>query len=425
MPMWMPGTETQLYRFFAKIAALLLGRMNPVVSVYVRRSVACGEVVLRKSDIDLHVLIKPFADVSTEAEFLRDFTRKFLTLKRRLPGMGHCEVSTFAELAHWYQIRAYSWYRDRGWLRLYGQECERPQVSLSDEECRDSLLWWFFQVWESLPAFYRTGDVRNCCNQLLDMVNAYGFYIGAFTTPQRRADLLQYWQKVSPPTCESSELRTAYRHGFRGDYRALKPWLYQETLRLSDTLYAHVVRKLEGEGCPSELHSHVPFAFSRRTYRLVDPLCPADVTRALTDMEKNPGVCVTTEKALKLYLYHRNPWEYYSLQAHNQPFPFSPPPPEALQRAVRFSLHREVPRRAGFAIGRKIDRNPTIGLQSAQCRLYLEQGKIAVSAADLLQQYKLACGTWPYREISSLDDYFLYTYPEVCRTIAEISQKVT
>ena len=66
---------------------------------------------------------------------------------------------------------------DRGWLQLYGQKCERRHVVLTDGERRDSLLWWFFQVWESLPGFYRAGDVRNCCNQLLDMVNAYGLSI--------------------------------------------------------------------------------------------------------------------------------------------------------------------------------------------------------------------------------------------------------
>ncbi|HEV8714746.1 MAG TPA: hypothetical protein VGX03_18190 [Candidatus Binatia bacterium] len=80
--MWMPGLETQLYRFIAKTAAFLLGRMKPVAGVYVRRSVACGEVVFGKSDIDLHVLLEPFADVSTEAKFLRDFTRTFLTMIR-------------------------------------------------------------------------------------------------------------------------------------------------------------------------------------------------------------------------------------------------------------------------------------------------------------------------------------------------------
>jgi hypothetical protein len=257
------------------------------------------------------------------------------------------------------------------------------------------------------------------------MVNAYGFYVGAFVTPQRRTDVLQYWQQVSPLTRESAELSQAFRNGFRGNYRALKPWIYRESLRLGDTLYSHVARKLAGEGCPAELHSHVPFDFARRTYRLVDPLCPVEVARALADMERSPEIYVTTEKTLKLYLYHRSPWEYYVLQAQNQLFPLSPPPPEALRRIVRFSLHRGVARRAGFAVGRKLGRHPAIGRQYAQCRLYVEHGKIAVSAEDLLQQYKLSYGLWPYREISSPDDYFLHTYPVVCQAIEEMTQKDT
>ncbi len=424
MPVWMPGVETRLYRFIAKIAAMQLGRLNPVLSVYTRRSVACGEVVFGKSDIDFHILIKPFAEIAPETRFLRDLASRFLNVKRLLPWVGHCEVSTLVELANWYQVRPYTWYRDRGWLQLYGQECERRHVVLTDGERRDSLLWWFFQVWESLPGFYRTEDVRNCCNQLLDMVNAYGLYIGAFQAPQRRAEVLQYWQGSLPPSREREELQRGFHSGFRGNYRALKHWLYGESLRLCDTLYAHVARKLEGEGCSTDLRSQVPFAFSPRRYLLVDPFRPAEVAQALAVMERSPEVCVATEKTLKLYLYHRNPWEYYPLRVNNRPFPFSPPPQEALQRAVRFSLHREVPRRAGFAIRQKAGHAPTIGRQYAQCQLYIEQGKITASVEDLLQQYQQHYGIWPYKEGSSRDDYFLHDYPVVCRTIENLSRQV-
>lgn len=425
MSVWMPGIETRLYRFIAKIAASLVGTLDPVLGVYTRRSVTCDEVVFGKSDIDLHILIKPFPEVRSEALFLRDLTATFRRVKRLLPCVGHCEVSTTAELSYWYESRPYTWYRDRGWLKLYGAEFERPRVPLSDGKRRDSLLWWFFQVWESLPEFYRAGDVRNCCHQFLDMLNAYGLYVGAFDTPKRRADVLRYWQTFNPPAREYEELWRAFHKGFRGNYRALNQWIYRESLKLCDALAPQVIKKLEGEGGSVELQSQVPFGFSRRTYLLVNPLQPEEVRQALFAMQRRPEVCVTTAQTLTLYLYHRNPWEYYTMQGQNRPFSFSSPSSEALQRAVGFCLHREVPRRAMFTLGRKADRSSAIGYQYAQCRLYSDRGTVAADAADLVRQYERCYGTWPYKGSASRDDYFLHDYPVICKTIEDLSRQIS
>src|SRR5215510_10979998 len=98
MPLWMPDLETQLYRFIARIAARQFGKLEPVLSVYTRRNVACGEVVFGKSDIDIHILIKPFSELTREGQFLRDIVAQYARLKRLLPWVGDCDVSTMAEL---------------------------------------------------------------------------------------------------------------------------------------------------------------------------------------------------------------------------------------------------------------------------------------------------------------------------------------
>lgn len=425
MPAWMPNIETRLYRCIAKVAAGQLGRFAPVLSVYTRRSVACGEVVLGRSDIDLHVVIEPFLDIYAEAQFLRDFAARSAVLKRIFPCLGDCEVSTRAELESWYRSRPYTWYRDRGWLKLYGKEFRRPTAALTDGEERDSLLWWFFWAWERLPGFYREGNLRTCCNLFLDMVNAYGLYVGAVNRPQDRTELLQYWWTLSPPSREREVLQSGFRNGFRGSYGRLLPWLYSESLKLCDTLYPHVTEKLAGEGCGAELRSRTPFRFSPRTYLLVNPLRPADMAQALALMQKTTEIVVATEKTLKLYLYHRNPWEYYTMLANDCLFPLSPPSQEALQRVVRFSLHKEAPRKAGFSVGRKTDRSLTVGPKYAQCKLYVNHGVVATSAEDLLQQYQLRYGVWPYTRAASRDVYFLRDYPVVCQTIEEIAQLET
>jgi len=423
MPIWAPSVETKLYQFIARIAARQLGRCEPVQSVYTRRSVACGEVILGRSDIDLHVLIEPLPDVHAEARFLRDFAARYAALKRVLPCLGDCEASTRVELESWYRSRPYTWYRDRGWVKLYGKEFKRPFAALTDGEERDSLLWWFFWAWERLPGFFRTGNVRICCNLFLDMVNAYGLYVGALHAAKRRAEVLQYWLALCPPSREAETFVRGFSAGFRGRYHPLLPWLYGESLKLCDVFSPHVARALEGTGGGTELRCQAPFSFAPRTYLLVDPFREEHVAQALEAMRRSGEVFVTTEKALKLYLYHRNPWEYYTLQASNPQVSLSPPPEEALQQAVRFSLHKEVPRRAGFSPGKKTDRCAAIGRQYAQCRLYVEHGSVATSSEELVQQYRLRYGAWPYIGMASRDHYFLQDYPVVCQTIEEISQQ--
>jgi hypothetical protein len=417
----MPGLETQLYRFLARLAAKQFSRFDPVLSVYARRSVACGEVVFGNSDIDLHLVLKPGASLDHEAQCLRNLANHYAKLKRLIPCIGDCNVSTTVELATWYRVRPYTWYRDREWLKLSGKDWTRPWVALKDSAARDSLLWWFFWAWERMPGFYRAGNVRTCCNLFLDMVNVYGLYLGAFEGPQRRAAVLAYWRTLCPPSRELTALTRGFVAGFRGRYRYLLQWLYGESLKLSEALATHVTHTLEGEGCGPEVYGQVPFSFAPRTYLLVDPFREDQVTQALATMRHKARIFVTTEKALKLYLYHRNPWEYYLLQAPSASFSLLPPPEEALHRSVRFALHKEVPRSAGFSIGKTIDRSATVGLQYAQCRLYGEQGKIATSAEDLRQQYRRSYGAWPYRGEASREVYFLHDYPVMCQMIEALS----
>jgi len=424
MPLWMPGLETRLYRVLARLAARQLGRLDPILSVYARRSVACGEVVFGGSDIDLHLLLKPSPTLDQEAHILRDIATRYIRLKRLLPCVGDCNVSTRAELDSWYRNRPYTWYRDREWLKLYGEDWTRPSVALNDDTVRDSLLWWFFWAWERLPGFFRAGNVRSCCNLFLDMVNVYGLYVQALVASTSRTAVLRYWRTLCPPSRELDALARGFAVGFRGQYRSLLRWLYSESLKLGEALSERVIRTLEGRGCDAEMHSRVPFNFAARSYLLVNPSREDHVAQALETMQRRADVFVTTENALKLYLYHRNPWEYHLLQAENLRFPLSPPPAEALQHSVRFALHKEVPRSAGFSIGRRVNRSATIGLQYAQCRLYVEQGKVATSAEDLRQQYQQHYCAWPYAGVSSRDSYFLQDYPLACKTIEDLSRQI-
>jgi hypothetical protein len=213
--------------------------------------------------------------------------------------------------------------------------------------------------------------------------------------------------------------------GFRGRYRSLLPWLYRESLKLGEALSAHVNRTLDGSIRAIELHSRTPFSFAARTYVLVDSFREEELARALEAMRKRADVFLTTEKVFKLYLYHRNPWEYYLLPPKRLQQSLTPPPEEALRRFMRFMLHKEVPRSAGFSIGRRVNRTATVGFQYAQFRLYAERGAIATSAEELRRQYQHHYGVWPYAGGASRDSYFLRDYPVICRIIEEIAQQET
>ncbi|MGE0682985.1 MAG: hypothetical protein AB7P69_19040 [Candidatus Binatia bacterium] len=424
MPLWMPKLETQLYRFLARLAAGRLAKGAPILSVYARRSVACGEVVFGHSDIDLHLLVEPFTSIDQEAQVLRDLAIRHAQLKRLLPCVGDCNVSTRAELASWYRERPYTWYRDRAWLKLYGEDWNRPEVNLRDEAVRDSLLWWFFWAWERLPRFFRAGNVRICGNLFLDMVNVYGLYTGALKTSTTRRAALQYWRTFCPPSRELEAFVNGLATGFRGWDRPPLRWLYRESLRLGDALAERVARTLEGKGCAAEAQSNVPFDFSVRVYLLVDSEREEQTMQALDAMQRKAHVFVTTEKTLKLYLYHRNPWEYYALRANHSQFPLCLPPTETLHQSVRYALHKEVPRSAGFSIGRRVNRGVTVGFQYAQYRLYAEHGRVATSAAELRRQYQHHYGVWPYVDVSSRDDFFLRNYPVTCEIIEDLQKRV-
>ncbi len=418
---WSPPVETAIYVAAARIAARYLGRIVPVRSIYGRRSVACGEVVFGSSDIDLHVIIDPLPDLNAEAAFLNQFTDRYAALKRCIPCLGDCDVSTRAELDSWYASRPYTWYRDRAWLRLLGEEYDRP---ISGNGARqESLLWWFFWAWERLPDFYRAGNVRTCCNLLVDMLNAYGVFVGMFDAPMRRAEVLERWH-CAAPSRERQKIWSAFRNGFRGVHRALRRSIYAESLKLCEALAAAGAPCLEGDVHECELLCQVPFGFANRRYLLVNPAHAEQVDRALDAMQRDATAFVTTTAALQLYLYHRNPWEYFGLRHCNASLELCAPPAAALRRAVTLSLNKERPRTVGLSVRRRPARSAAVGRQYAQCRLYVNGGTVATSAEDLRRQYAARYCGWPYTGTSSPAVYFRWDYRIACETIEEICQRL-
>jgi hypothetical protein len=420
----MSDLGTAIYRGVAKVAALHLSALDSVSSVYVRRSVAYGEVVFGRSDIDLHVLIHPHSDPQAEAQALVCLTDRWSRLRWLFPMLGDCDVSTPAELQRWYQLHPFTWYRDRGWLKLSGEEFVRPQGALQSEASRESLLWWFFWAWERLPQFFRTGNVHTCRNLFLDMVNVFFLYTGTFTEPKSRAEVFQYWRAVSPAFQGFTQLFCQHWWNRAAVNRRMTRLLYRESLTLCHMLAAQVEQKLHVVRSETRVHCTVPFTFAARTYVIVEPSQSEQIEQALTLMEQDTTIFVTTVEALALYWYHRNPWEYYTICDAPSSSPFSPPPEQALRYSTEVALTREIPRRVGCALGRKVKNSAAVGLRYAQHRLYVDHGVVTSGAGEVQRQYQRCYGIWPYTGTDSRATYFFHDYPLLCESIDAVRYRL-
>jgi predicted nucleotidyltransferase len=408
--------ETEIYRAIARAVALNLGRDESVASVYARRSVAAGSVVLGRSDIDLHVIIRPPASLEAEAELLVGLSERLARMKRIFPMIGHFDVSTRAELERWYREQPFHRVRDHGWLHLYGEELERPSGA-SSGLARNRALWWYFWAAQQLPRTFRTGNARSSFNLILDMFDAYRFYTGTLQAPSpTRVELVQAWYESGPASPARAGIVQASRWGFRAHRGAALAAIYRESLALHDLLLPHVSERVAGSAS-GRLRSRVPPGYDERALLIVESQSTADVDSALESMRRDATVWVLTEGALQVYLFHRNPWERGTLTPANGNVDFGAVPHGAFEQSLRFSFHREIPRHYGFR-----REHALIGPLYAQARLYAEARLVTRDLHELREAYRERYGA-ELATTGSQKEYFRVHYPLVCNVIGELQAR--
>ena len=235
--LWAPRAETAVYRVIAAGAARLLGRLDGVRSVYARRSVASGEVVLGRSDVDLHVIVEPFADLEQEGRALAVLARRVRLLRRLLPILGDCDVSTPAELDVWYRGRPGNWYRDRGWRRLWGEPYERPGPPSDLGAARESIARWAVLALQKLPELVHLGLAHHATNVAADLLYARSLLRGG-PGNERRLGVLDRWRCEDPSDPRRQRLVAAYADACRRDRAGIVPLVQQLVLELADALAA-------------------------------------------------------------------------------------------------------------------------------------------------------------------------------------------
>lgn len=404
-----PGTA--IYRALSRLVAGGLGGIDSVRSVHARRSVATGEVVFGRSDVDLHLIVAAPASTDAESELLCAIAARLRRLKLLVPCLGHVDVSTREELERWYAEQPYQWHRDRGWLCLYGEPFERPRREL-DGAGRARMLWWFSWAGQLFARSFRAGDARTCCNLFLDMFDVVRLASGLSEEPLSRAGLLELWARTAPPSEGRSEILRAYGRGFRGHRGGALVPLYQETLGLQNQLADHVEARLEGSAMDT-LTSRVAPTFVPRTYRVVDANDRREVAHALENATRADGVWVVTDAGLKLHLLYGNPWEYATLRSVDGALELSEPPPEAFAEAVSRRAYREYPRHFGLRAEHAL-----LGPLYAQCRLYASDQFVASDAAALRDAYRDRYGT-DLDTGGTRTEFFRSGYRAVCEIIDE------
>jgi hypothetical protein len=225
-----------------------------------------------------------------------------------------------------------------------------------------------------------------------------------------REQLVEAWFDSGPATRERMAVVRASRRGFRAHRGAALTPLYRESLALHDRLSAHVCARVEGSVSGPVL-SRVPPSFAERRYVLVDAANGRALDEGLEAMRRDPSVWLLTQDAFRLYLLHRNPWEYATLSATSGEVALAPPAVEVFEQAIRFSLYREIPRHYGV-------RGETghIGPLYSQARLYVDERHVASDRRELGNAYRQRYGAELVTD-GSEDEYFRRQYPEVCGVI--------
>lgn len=401
--------ETGAYRAIARLVARSIGSHDAVLGIYTRRSVAAGDVVFGRSDIDLHALVAPLGSPEDEGAVLLELARRYVRLKRLVPCLGHFDVSMRDDLDRWYGEQPFQWYRDRAWLRLYGEEYVRPRLEL-DASARRRALWWYFWAVQLLPASFRAGNARTCFNLVLDMFDAYRLATEPVSEPLARPEVAELWFRSGPRSAERIAILRAHRRGFRGHRgESLEP-LYRESFALHEALHDHV----RPDALPvrtGRLRSRVPPMFAERTYLLVDPDDRPGIAEALGRLRGDPSACVITPAGIELSLLLRNPWEQAPLVAANPDLALAQPPAAAFRAAVEAIRYPEFPRHFGFAGDRR-----HVGPLYAQARLYADTGIVAPGAPELEEAYAARYGE-PLRTDCTREQYFRSRYPALRRVI--------
>jgi len=279
---------TRAYLRAARLAAKVLGRSEIVESVWVRRSVAAGEVSFGRSDIDLGLAIRPEAARDGEGAALLALYRRFRALRVALPILGECQVYDDLDLRTWWSTDTFRASIDRrSAITLHGAPVEVPDLPIPPGHAARRCAFWLDGY---LPTAYRSGNMRNLRKFAVEMWNASATARGLLREPLvRRSEAEQLWRDMTP--AQAARLR-----GGRDELLALCFGLLSE-------LHAALQQPLRPLQQTYVLETALPPNGERRTMVVL----PSSETAPPREAEL-PRAMLFTPEALHLYLEYVNPF---------------------------------------------------------------------------------------------------------------------
>jgi hypothetical protein len=213
-----PGTGGQAlantaYLASARGLARLIGQHRIVRSVYVRRSVAAGEVVFGKSDIDLTLVLHDPCATVEGARRLHALNRTVRGIRRMFPWLGQCEVHAAGELADWAERESFRTNLEiANGVLVHGEPIDLPVCPIDQRQAAYRTAFWLEKYLPIALAGRRRDQVWKF---VLEMWVTASLAVGRIAEPcLTRAETLRTWQRLSrpvPPPQPGQSVETLWR----------------------------------------------------------------------------------------------------------------------------------------------------------------------------------------------------------------------
>jgi hypothetical protein len=317
-----------VYLALAGIAGRYLGRCEIVESVYVRRSLAAGEVSFGRSDIDLGIRIRDACAAPGQGEALLPLRHAMRRLSRVLPIVGEAEVFSPGELEDWVRLEPLRESFDRSAILVHGAPFVIPPWTIRREDAAARFCFWFDRY---LPVALQQGHRRNLRKFALEMWAALAVAQGHFDEPPlSRQEMAAAWRRVAPDSGPPARGAPAQQ-------------LAATIFTLADEAHALLLPPLPTIERPITLTVRLPPILGVRTIHVG----PVAALLAAPGAAGSPAIRLTPE-ALDLYLHYANPFLFDQLSGDLQEHGFRRPALERYLVALEKWTHGHIARRPAF-----------------------------------------------------------------------------
>jgi len=384
---------TRLYLLAARAIAAVLARHEIVETIFVRRSVASGEVDFGRSDIDFSIVIRD----SASGQALSSLTNSFRALRFPFPILGQAQVYDGLDLRTW-------WHTDPYRARIDGQAgivLHGPPVTIPHLPVRRDQAAWRAVFWLDgyIPRAFRLGIRRDLRKLAIEMWNAYATASGLAAEPfVRRSDALRAWS--GQPGFPAQALKSNSRRR-----------LLAVCLSVAGDLHRFLLPSLRPLRYAVVWRTQLPPTWAE-TVLVVVPRSDAE----LPPEAGLPNALLLTPEALHLYIEYVNPFADWVLPSSLRDLGIPHPSRAAFVRACRNHGASFRTRSPGFE-----DKTPLAAVGRVFTARYAATALAAGGIPASVTPPQLGCAGELTRSVSR---YYREVYPGLRTVVDEIWERL-